>query len=75
MPRFVFAVTICISLWGGATAVSAATPAYVDPTTGGILFQALAVAFTFLSGIIYFFSSQIKRGVARLWRLWRERGE
>jgi hypothetical protein len=44
---------------------------YIDPNTGGMLFQMLAVAFTFLSGIFFFFSRQIQSGVARLRRLVR----
>lgn len=47
--------------------------AYIDPNSGGALFQLLAAAFVFLSGIIFFFSSQIKMMVARLRRYWRER--
>lgn len=47
--------------------------AYIDPNSGGMLFQLLAAAFVFLSGIIFFFSSQIKMTVARLRRYWRER--
>ncbi len=33
---------------------------YIDPSTGGLLFQVLAVAFTAVSGIILLFSNQIK---------------
>lgn len=49
--------------------------AYIDPNTGGMLFQLLAVVFTFVSGIIVFFSSQIRTAVARLRRLLRGRGD
>ncbi len=33
---------------------------YIDPSTGGILFQALAIAFTAISGVILLFSNRIK---------------
>jgi hypothetical protein len=41
---------------------------YVDPNTGGMLFQILAVAFTAISGFILIFSSRIKMFIARLRR-------
>ena len=46
--------------------------AYIDPSTGGMLFQVLAVVFAALSGIIFFFSRQIKAGIARLRRASRK---
>ena len=46
----------------------AAPEAYIDPNTGGMLFQVLAVALAALSGILFFFSRQIKAGWARLRR-------
>jgi hypothetical protein len=48
-------------------------PAYVDPGTGGMLFQVLAVLFAFFSGIILFFSRQIKTTAARVRRYLGER--
>lgn len=33
---------------------------YIDPSTGGVLFQILAVAFTAISGVILVFSGRIK---------------
>lgn len=33
---------------------------YIDPSTGGALFQALAIAFTAISGTILLFSGRIK---------------
>lgn len=49
-----------------------ATPkAYIDPNTGGMLFQILAVMLAAFSGILFFFSRQIKSGVARLRRGFR----
>jgi hypothetical protein len=47
--------------------------AYIDPNSGGMLFQLLAAAFVMLSGLVFFFSSQIKMMVARLRRYVRER--
>jgi hypothetical protein len=41
---------------------------YVDPNTGGMLFQILAVIFVFFSGMILVFSSRIKMLWARLKR-------
>lgn len=33
---------------------------YIDPSTGGMLFQVLAIAFTAVSGVILLFSNRIK---------------
>jgi hypothetical protein len=41
---------------------------YIDPNTGGILFQALAGVVAAVSGVIFFFSRQIREGIARLRR-------
>ena len=46
---------------------------YIDPNTGGMLFQMLAGAFALLSGLILFFSSQIKMTFARVRRFIREK--
>jgi hypothetical protein len=48
---------------------------YIDPSTGGMLFQILAVLFAALSGVILFFSSKIKMAYRRLLRSIRERGK
>ncbi len=56
-----------------ASAAHAAPAAYIDPNTGGMLFQILAVAFTLLSGFIFFFSSRIKMAFARMMRFIREK--
>ena len=45
-----------------------APKAYIDPNTGGMLFQVLAVLLAAISGILFFFSRQIKAGIARLRR-------
>jgi hypothetical protein len=47
--------------------------AYVDPGTGGMLFQVLAALFAVLSGVIFFFSRQIKTMAARAQRYVGER--
>lgn len=48
--------------------------AYIDPNSGGLLFQILAAIFVIISSLFLFFSSQIKMGFARLKRVLRERG-
>jgi hypothetical protein len=45
---------------------------YIDPNTGGMLFQALAAAFALMSGIALVFSRQIRAALARLRRFVRE---
>ena len=45
---------------------------YIDPNTGGMLFQALAAAFALFSGIALVFSRQIRAAFARLRRFVRE---
>ncbi len=49
--------------------------AYIDPSTGGMLFQILAVALAAFSGILFFFSRQIKASFARLRRKMRGEAE
>ena len=44
---------------------------YIDPNSGGMLFQALLVVFGVLSGTILIFSSRIKMGFAKLMRKFR----
>lgn len=41
---------------------------YIDPSTGGALFQILAIAFTAVSGVILIFSNRIKMFFSRLRR-------
>jgi len=48
---------------------------YIDPNSGGLVFQILAVLFGFISGILLFFSSQIRRLFSRVMRFIRERRE
>jgi LPXTG-motif cell wall-anchored protein len=45
---------------------------YIDPNTGGMLFQALAGLFAVISGGLFFFSRQIRTGIARLRRRFRK---
>jgi hypothetical protein len=44
---------------------------YIDPNTGGILFQVLAGTVVALSGVVFFFSRRIRQGVARIRRKMR----
>jgi hypothetical protein len=51
------------------TASSLGAPrAYIDPNTGGMLFQILAVLLATVSAILFFFSRQIKSAWARMRR-------
>lgn len=45
---------------------------YIDPNTGGMLFQILAVIFAALSGMVLLFSSKIRMFWAKLRRRVRE---
>lgn len=45
---------------------------YIDPNTGGILFQALAAILAVASGVLLVFSSKIRQGIARLRRRLRK---
>ncbi len=45
---------------------------YIDPNTGGILFQALAGLFAVISGVLFIFSRQIRERIARLRRRGRK---
>ena len=59
-------LTLIISLLGAQPAL-----AYIDPNTGGMLFQMLAVIFASLSAIVLIFSRQIRTLFARLGRALR----
>jgi hypothetical protein len=48
---------------------------YIDPNTGGMLFQILAVLFGVFSAFILFFSGRIRKVFAKLRRRMRERKE
>lgn len=49
---------------------------YIDPNTGGVLFQALAAAFAVVSVVLLSFSGRIRQFVARMRRkLRKDQGE
>jgi hypothetical protein len=48
---------------------------YIDPNTGGMLFQLLAVFLAASSAIILFFSRSIRIQIARFWRAMRSRSD
>jgi hypothetical protein len=48
---------------------------YIDPNTGGMLFQVLAILLAFSSAIILFFSRNIRMGIARLLRNFRSKSD
>jgi hypothetical protein len=60
-------VGLVLLIWSGGRWMGS----YIDPNTGGMLFQLLAVIFAFSSAIIFFFSRQIRMGLARISRLVR----
>ncbi len=45
---------------------------YIDPNTGGMLFQVLAAAFVAVSGVLMVFSGKIRQGIASLRRRLRK---
>lgn len=45
---------------------------YIDPNTGGVLFQALAAALVAVSGVLLVFSRNIREGIAKLRRRLRK---
>ncbi|MGE5251449.1 MAG: hypothetical protein ACM3QS_14700 [Bacteroidota bacterium] len=45
---------------------------YIDPNTGGVLFQALAAVLAVASGVLLVFSGKIRQGFARLRRRMRK---
>ncbi len=51
---------VAIALITGVQAAFAAPKGYIDPSTGGMLFQVLAVIVTMASGLIFLFSNKIK---------------
>ena len=48
---------------------------YIDPNTGGMLFQVLATLLAVFSGILLLFSSKIRAGIARVRRSFRREDE
>lgn len=51
---------LAIALITGIQAAYAAPRGYIDPSTGGMLFQVLAVIITMASGVVFLFSNKIK---------------
>lgn len=45
---------------------------YIDPNTGGIVFQALAAAFLAISGFLMIFSGKIRQAIAKMRRSMRK---
>lgn len=45
---------------------------YIDPSSGGVLFQALAAAFVAVSGVVLIFSGRIKSFFSQMRRKSRE---
>ena len=52
--------TVALALIVGSQAAYAAPKGYIDPSTGGMLFQVLAVIVTMASGLVFLFSNKIK---------------
>ncbi len=48
---------------------------YIDPNTGGMLFQVLAVVFAVSSGILLTFSAKIRAGIAKFRRRKEEQNQ
>ncbi|MFH1632690.1 MAG: hypothetical protein ABIG63_01575 [Chloroflexota bacterium] len=48
---------------------------YIDPNSGGLLFQALLIMFGVISGTVLIFSSKIKMGFSKLRRSFREKSK
>jgi hypothetical protein len=63
--------SVILALIASLVGVTSAFAAYVDPNTGGMLFQLLAVLFTVFSGILLFFSARIRMAFARVVRFVR----
>jgi uncharacterized YccA/Bax inhibitor family protein len=46
---------------------------YIDPNSGGLIFQVLLIMFGVISGAVLIFSSKIKMGVSKIRRSLREK--
>lgn len=68
-----FGTAVYLSLCIALLSVQAAEAGYVDPNTGGLLFQLLASAFAILSGLFLLFARRIRMAAARMMRWLRER--
>lgn len=56
------------ALFNLISAAPAAPTGYIDPSTGGMLAQILTIALAAFSGVLFFFSRQIKTGFAKIRR-------
>jgi hypothetical protein len=64
--KAVFVVEVVVmALIVGVQITHAAPRGYIDPGTGGMLFQVLAIVLTTLSGFVFLFSNRIKMMLAR----------
>lgn len=63
--------SIALALIVSSVSIVPAQAAYVDPGSGGQLFQLLAILFGLFSAILLFLSSYIKMALARSKRLLR----
>jgi hypothetical protein len=66
VKSLIFTLVLCLVV------VKNAFAAYIDPNTGGMLFQILAVLFGVISGIFLLFSGQVKRLFFRAVRYFRK---
>jgi hypothetical protein len=69
MPFPTFALIVFMQAWHSPLTNMHA--AYIDPNTGGMLFQLLAVLFAVFSGMLLFFSRQVKTIFSRFLRFLR----
>jgi hypothetical protein len=73
MEKKLSRVVLAVLILALTTVRSASAGPYIDPNTGGMLFQMLAVAFGIVSGLVLLFYSQIKMLLARFARFIREK--
>jgi hypothetical protein len=66
-PRF----KVC-KIQAGFTQEKREVVMYIDPNTGGMLFQVLAAAFVAVSGVVLVFGSKIRQSIASLRRRMRK---
>ena len=46
---------------------------YIDPSSGGLIFQILAVMFGVISGTVLLFAGRIRMAIAKMRRSYREK--
>lgn len=66
--KIMFGKATIIVLMMSIAVFGTARAAYIDPNTGGMLFQILAVLIGVLSGLLLLFSSQVKKAFYRIKR-------